>query len=132
MLKSLNFWLVTNINFWLIFFVDFFCRTVILTEFFYRLTILVNSNSSSTWSSKKNSKYFKNKQKNMCVCIHGIIQLIIMKMKRRSHRYNINRLSSRNRYKCSKFKMCLNVMMFLCIKQHLTNTWSSIQNSLKD
>ena len=36
-----------------------------------------------------------NKQKNMRVCIHEIIQLIIMKMKmkmkNRSHRYDMNR-----------------------------------------
>ena len=68
----------------------------------------------------------------MCACIHEIIQLIIMKIKRRSHRYNINGLSSRHRYKHSKYKICLSVMMLLCIKQHLTNTRSSIQDSLKD
>ena len=41
----------------------------------------------------------KNKQISKCVCIHEIIRLIIMKMKmkmkNRSHRNDINRLSSR-------------------------------------
>ena len=67
----------------------------------------------------------KNKQKNMNVCIHEIIRLIIMKMKikikSRSHRYNINRFRARHGHKYSKYKMCLSVMMLLCIKQHLSN-----------
>ena len=48
----------------------------------------------------------KNKQKNKRVCIHKIIQLIIMKikikMKSRSHKYDINRPKSRNAQKYSK------------------------------
>ena len=69
----------------------------------------------------------KNKQKNMYVCIHEIIRLIIMKMKmkmkNRSHRYNINRLKSRHGHKYSKYKMCLSVVM---LKQYLSNIWSWI------
>ena len=66
----------------------------------------------------------KNKQNNKCVCIHEIIRLIIMKMKmkmkNRSHRYDINRPRSRHGHKCSKYKKCLNMMMLLGIKQHLS------------
>ena len=42
----------------------------------------------------------KNKQKNKCVCIHEIIRLTIMKMKNRSHRYDVNRPNPRySKYK---------------------------------
>ena len=48
----------------------------------------------------------KNKQKNKRVCIHKIIQLIIMKikikMKSRSHKYDTNRPKSWNAQKYSK------------------------------
>ena len=58
------------------------------------------SKSSSTLSSKKIGHVLKNKQKIKCVCIHKIIRLIIMKikmkMKNRSHRYDINRPRSRH------------------------------------
>ena len=57
----------------------------------------------------------KNKQTIKCVCIHEIIWLIIMNMKKKmkniSHRYDINRPSSIHGYKCSKDKKCLSMMM---------------------
>ena len=69
----------------------------------------------------------KNKQKNVRICIHEIIRLILMKkkaiMKNRSHRYDINRLRSRHGRKCSKCKKSLNIMTLWCIKQHLSNIW---------
>ena len=72
---------------------------------------------------------------NKCVCIHEIIQLIIMKMKmkkkNRSHRYDINRPRSRHGHKYSKYKKCLSMMMLICIKQHLSNIWSSIHEKVK-
>ena len=50
----------------------------------------------------------KNKQKNICVCIHEIIRLIIKKMKMQkkntSHRYQINRPRPRHGQKYSKYK----------------------------
>ena len=55
------------------------------------------------------------------------MRLIIMKMKmkikikNRSHRYDINRPRSRHGQKYSKYKMCLSIMMAICIKQHLSN-----------
>ena len=44
-----------------------------------------------------------------------------MKTKNRSHRYDINRPRSRYELKDSKYKKCLNMMMLLCIKQHLSS-----------
>ena len=62
----------------------------------------------------------ENRQKNKCVCIHEIIQLIIMKMKIITHRYDINWPGSRHKQKYSKYKKCL-IMMLIYIKQHLSN-----------
>ena len=42
-------------------------------------------------------------------------------MKNRLHRYDINRPRPRNRHKYTKYKMCLSIMMAICIKQHLSN-----------
>ena len=63
------------------------------------------SHSFSTLSSNNNETsimghILKNKQKNKCVCVHNIIQLITvkmkMKMKNRFHRYYISRPRSRH------------------------------------
>ena len=55
--------------------------------------------------------YLKNKQKNICACIHEIIRLITMKtkrkMKNKSNRYDINRPNSRHGHKYSTYKKCL-------------------------
>ena len=55
----------------------------------------------------------KNKQKNKCVCIQEIIELIKikmkMKMKNRSHRYDVNRPRSKHKHKLSKQKLCLTI-----------------------
>ena len=50
----------------------------------------------------------------MYVCIHGITQLTIlkMKMKNRLHRYNINRPMSRHGHKYSKYKKGYSMKMF--------------------
>ena len=81
--------------------------------------------SSYTLSSKNKGTYCKNKQKNECVCVHEITQLIIMKMKmkmkKRSHKYDIIRPRSRHGHKYSKYKKCLSMMMLVYIKQHLSN-----------
>ena len=83
------------------------------------------SHSSSTLLPKNNKTYSKNKQKNNCVCIHEIIQLITMKMKmkkkNRSHRYDINKPRPRHGQKYSKCKTCLSMIMIICIKQQLSN-----------
>ena len=50
-----------------------------------------------------------------------------MKKKNRSHRYgHIDRPRSRHGHKYSKYKTCLSIIMIICIKQHLSNIWSSI------
>ena len=56
----------------------------------------------------------KSKLRNMYVCIHGITQLTIlkMKMKNRLHRYNINRPMSRHWHKYSKCKKGYSMKMF--------------------
>ena len=77
----------------------------------------------------------KNKPKNKCVCIHEMMRLIVtkmkMKMKNRSHRYDINKPSSRHGYRYSKYKKFLSIMMVICIKQHLSNILSSIHEKVK-
>ena len=54
-----------------------------------------------------------------------------MKMKNRSLRYDINRHRCRHGHRYSKYKMCLSIMMLICIKQHLSNIWSSIHGKVK-
>ena len=49
-------------------------------------------------------------------------------MKNKSHRYDINRPKNGRIY--TKYKMCLIIMMFTGIKQHLSNIWSSIHENL--
>ena len=54
-----------------------------------------------------------------------------MKMKNRSHRYDINRPRSRHGYRYSKYKKCLSMMMLIFIKQHQSNIWSSIHEKVR-
>ena len=49
----------------------------------------------------------------------------------KSHRYDINRSRPRHGHKYIKFKMCLGIMMVKCIKQHLSNNYSSIHEKGK-
>ena len=76
-------------------------------------------------------RIIKNKQKNKCVFIHEIIRLIIMKMqmkmKNRSYKYNINRPN----LDIVNIKKCLNIMLLICIKQHLKIMWSSIHEKVR-
>ena len=44
-----------------------------------------------------------------------------LKMKSRSSRYDINRPSCRHGHKYTKYKICLNIMVVICIKQQLSN-----------
>ena len=44
-----------------------------------------------------------------------------MKLKSRSHRYDINRLRSSHEHKYTKYKKCLRLMMLTYIKKHLNN-----------
>ena len=54
-----------------------------------------------------------------------------MKIKDRSHRYDINRHRSRHGHKYSKYKKYLSLTMLICIRQHLSNIWSSIHEKVK-
>ena len=88
--------------------------------------------SSSTFLSKNNTT-LKNKQNNKCVCIHEIIQVIMMKvkMKNRSHSYDKYRPKYRHGHKYrpkyrhghkySKYKKSVSMMMVLCIKHCLSS-----------
>ena len=62
----------------------------------------------------------KDRQESRCVFIHEIIHLIIMKikmkMKNRPYRYDKNRPRSRPEHKCSKYEMCLSIIIVICIK----------------
>ena len=101
------------------------------------LRLLLNNylHSSPTLSSKIIIHILKNKQKGKRVFIHEITWLIIMKMKmkmkNRSHRYDIDRPWPRHGHKYTKYKECLSMMMFTCIKQQLSNIWSSIPVKVK-
>ena len=72
---------------------------------------------STTLSSKSNRAYSKIVQNSKCVCFNEIISLIIMKMKmkKRSQRYDINRLRHSHGQKCTKYKRCLSMMTFIYI-----------------
>ena len=79
--------------------------------------------------------FLKNKQKNKGVCILEIMQLVIMimktKMKIDSHRCVINKLRCRHGLKYDKCMKHLSMMMLIYIKQHLSNTWSSVYENVK-
>ena len=52
-----------------------------------------------------------------------------LKIKIRSHRYDINRPRPRHEHKYTKYKMCLNMVMATCIKQHVSSIWSSFHET---
>ena len=54
-----------------------------------------------------------------------------LKIKNRSQRYDINRPKLRHGPKYTKHKMCLSMMMVICIKQHLNNISSSMHEKFK-
>ena len=54
-----------------------------------------------------------------------------LKMKTRSYRWDINRPRPRHGDKYTEYKMCLNMIMVICIKQHLSNILSSVQGKVK-
>ena len=85
--------------------------------------------------SKNNRRYSKNQTKNKCICSDEVIWLMTMKMrlkkKNRSHKYNINRSRPRHWHEYTKYKMSLNTMMVICIKQHLSNIRCSFHENVK-
>ena len=54
-----------------------------------------------------------------------------MKMRYRSHRYDIYRPRSWHEHKYSEYQKCLNMMMLKCIKQHLSKILSSAHEKVK-
>ena len=52
-------------------------------------------------------------------------------MKNKLQRYDINSLRLRHGHKYRKYKVCLSIMMIICIKQHLSNIWSWIHEIVK-
>ena len=48
---------------------------------------------------------------------------MLLKMKNKPHRYNINRPTARHGTNI-KYKIFLSIMMTICIKQHLSNIYS--------
>ena len=81
------------------------------------------------------SHILKNKQKDKHVCIHEIMQLIIMKMKTKikidSRKYEMNRPRCRHGHKYSKYMKRLSIMMLVCIKQHLSNNLRTVYENVK-
>ena len=53
-----------------------------------------------------------------------------VKIKNRSHRYDISRPRPRHKHKYAKYKMCLSIMMVIRIKQHLSNIWRTIHEKV--
>ena len=54
-----------------------------------------------------------------------------IKMENIANRYEINRSRSWHGHKFSKYEQCLTIIMLICIKQHLSNIWSSIHEKVK-
>ena len=52
-------------------------------------------------------------------------------MKNSSQRYHINRPRPRHGHRYIKYKMSLRIMIVICIKQHLSNIWSSVHEKVK-
>ena len=74
---------------------------------------------SSMLSSKNNSRYSKKcKKTNKYGCLNEIIWLMAikmrLKMKKISHRYDINRSRSRHEHKYTKYKICLIIIVVMC------------------
>ena len=61
-------------------------------------------------------------KKQKCLFFEIISLTIIkmrVKMKNRSHRYDINRTRPRHGYEYTKYKMCFSMMIVMCNKQKL-------------
>ena len=54
-----------------------------------------------------------------------------LKIKGKSRWYDLIRDRPRHGHKHTKYKICLSIMMVICITQHLSNNWSSIHGQIK-
>ena len=52
-------------------------------------------------------------------------------MKNRAQRYDIKKPRPRHGHKYTQYKICVSIMMVICIKQHLSNIRSSIYEKIK-
>ena len=99
------------------------------------MLIEICSLSSSTLLSKNNTRPSKKWTKSKWVRFNYTIWLMTMKMrlktKNRSQKYDINWPRLRHGHEHTKYKMCLSIMMVICIKQHLRNIWSQIHEKVK-
>ena len=70
-------------------------------------------------------RHSKKCTKNKYICFNDVTRLMTMKMKlkmkNRSQRYKINLARPRHGHQYTKYKMCLSIIMAICIKQHLSN-----------
>ena len=74
----------------------------------------------------------KKVQKSKCVFFNEVIRIIMkMEMKKRSYRYDINSLRPRHWCKHTKYKIFLNMVMPVCITQHLSNIRSRNHKKVK-
>ena len=91
--------------------------------------------SSSTLSSKDNRRYSKKYANNRYFYLNEDIWLMAtkmkLKMKNRSSRYDINRPRRCHRLKYTKYKICLDIMMIISIRQHLSYIWGLIREKVK-
>ena len=89
--------------------------------------------SSFKLSSITCMRYSKKCAKSKCSCFNEIMWLIVMKMrlkmKNRSHRYDINRARPRLGHKYTKYKMRLSIMIVMC--NNLCNIWCWIHVKVK-
>ena len=52
-------------------------------------------------------------------------------MKNRLHIYDINTPKLRYVHEYTKYKIFLSIMVVICIRENLSNTWSSVQEKVK-
>ena len=99
------------------------------------LLLFENYLLSSSMLSSKNNRTCSKKQVFLIVYFNEMIWLITIKVKKkiRSYRYDINRPTSSHALKyTNKYNKCLSMMMFICIRQHPTNTWGSFYEKVKE
>ena len=60
-----------------------------------------------------------------------MIMKMRLKLKNRSHRYDINIPRSRHGHKYTKYEMCLSILMNICSKQHLNNISRSVHEKVQ-